>query len=72
MDSPLRFCRLNRRTAPCRIPGAFLLAPLVARLSAPQGAIERQPAESKGPFFGANIRNKFHCERVKNRATSAK
>ena len=110
MKKLARDCRVTRRSALSRIFGAFLLIPLVARLSAQQGENKRQPvestvlasvgydakarvleiefhsgaiyrylevpeeifrqllaAESKGNFFGKNIRDKFRSERVKAR-----
>ena len=112
MNNLPRVCRISRRVALRRILGALFLSPLVARLAAQQGEIERRPvessvlasagydvetqlleiefhsgaiyrylevpeeiyrrllaAESKGHFFGANIRDKFRSERVKARTT---
>ena len=110
MNSVSRFLGLNRPAVLRGILGVVIVALLVVRLDAQQGAIERQPvqstvlaavgydaakrfleiefhsgaiyrylevpeeihrrllaAESKGHFFGANIRDKFRCERVKAR-----
>jgi hypothetical protein len=110
MNSVSRFLGSSRPAVLRGMLGVILVALLIVRLDAQQGAIERQPvqstvlaavgynpakrfleiefhsgaiyrylevpeeihrrllaAESKGHFFGANIRDKFRSERVRGR-----